>query len=523
MSNQKGFVNFLIIGVVALIIAGIAGGGYWAYQNAQEQKQNEETQSQDQENLIVENSNEEDAASTSKQGAEETKNQQQESLGEGVTNKEIATSTVDQGAGEEFCNNDGDCYASIVECDKNIQDHARRNRCYIFFAVAKRDLSICDTMQTPAMNQISSSTCYLAVAEDTKDSSICDKLVNQDTPVKDDCYTVVSIAQKDISICDKIQSGTSKGNCYLEFAKAEKDISVCEKMSSQSWKDECYSDVAYYKQDLSICEKIQGERAKDSCYSGLARVKKDLSICDKIQGQEEKDFCYSYITAAKKDISIKEELTKKIEENKKLLEDKNNYDQGIAKIKENDWSGAKELLLKVSEGSSLYEDAKSKVEILSEMLDCKYRKGTYEMKATDSQGRVTGLVDGKVKQEIPESFYEDGHVNIYEADDNYIYEFYALEGGNYQFTLIYNNPSGGTELHMLENIPISKGETHKIKALSATMGVLSVDNNKDGKYEKEISFTGNLSCPEYIARTKMPELNIISEETEITNKETITE
>jgi len=264
-------------------------------------------------------------------------------------------------------------------------------------------------------------------------------------------------------------------------------------------------------------------------YFECQKVSETIARSESLAGDQNYGEAIILLKSAQERIAVKnfnfkkEEISKKIGENEQALEDKNNYGQGIEKIKENDWAGAKELLSNVSEKSPSYEDAKNKAGVLAEMLDCKYRKGSYEMKVTDSEGRVTGLVSGEVKEEIPESFYDSGHVVVFSPVENYIYEFYAAEGGNYQFTLKYNNPSGGTELHMLENIPILTGESHKIESLSDATSVLSIDGDKDGKYEKKISFSGNLSCPEYVARTKMPELDIVFKKTDITNKETLAE
>ncbi|PIR01712.1 MAG: hypothetical protein CO031_01520 [Candidatus Nealsonbacteria bacterium CG_4_9_14_0_2_um_filter_37_38] len=144
-----------------------------------------------------------------------------------------------------------------------------------------------------------------------------------------------------------------------------------------------------------------------------------------------------------KKLGIKrQEIAEKLEENKQLLKEQINYKNGVEKIREKDWEGAKELFLSVSEKSLFYPDAINKIEVLDEILGCEYRKGEYKMRIFDSQGRVTGIVDGELKEEIPGSMLmyneEDKTYTavIFDPRDTYTYEFYAVKAGNYQFTLV---------------------------------------------------------------------------------------
>jgi len=58
----------------------------------------------------------------------------------------------------------------------------------------------------------------------------------------------------------------------------------------------------------------------------------------------------------------KQEIAGEIEENKKLLEDKSEYAQGIEEFNKGNWEKAKELLSKVSEISPYYREAKNNLE-----------------------------------------------------------------------------------------------------------------------------------------------------------------
>ena len=58
----------------------------------------------------------------------------------------------------------------------------------------------------------------------------------------------------------------------------------------------------------------------------------------------------------------KQEIANEIEKNKKLFEDKSEYTQGVEEFNKGNWEKAKELLLKVSEISPYFQDAKNKIE-----------------------------------------------------------------------------------------------------------------------------------------------------------------
>jgi hypothetical protein len=59
---------------------------------------------------------------------------------------------------------------------------------------------------------------------------------------------------------------------------------------------------------------------------------------------------------------LSQKISAELEKNKKLLEDKTEYTQGIEEFNKGNWEKAKDLLSKVSEISPYYQDAKSKIE-----------------------------------------------------------------------------------------------------------------------------------------------------------------
>jgi len=139
---------------------------------------------------------------------------------------------------------------------------------------------------------------------------------------------------------------------------------------------------------------------------------------------------------------------------------------------------------------------------------CEYHKGEYEMRVYDSQGRITGLVNGEIKEEIPNAFYdpESGGVAIFDLQDSYVYEMFGIKEGNYQFGK-HSFQGAETVTFNAINIPISPGETHRYEfdwdaLLREENGAtLLIDADGDGAFETTIDSDAKLTCREFIAFT----------------------
>ena len=140
-------------------------------------------------------------------------------------------------------------------------------------------------------------------------------------------------------------------------------------------------------------------------------------------------------------------------------------------------------------------------------ISCEYKKGEYEFRVYDSNGRVTGLVNGMVKQEIPRSVYDNGDVVFYYPQDYYEYEIFSIKEGNYR--LERSSLQEGEEITFRTvNIPIFSGQTHRYKINWRTLAEskrgteLLIDNDRDGSFEKTIPIDGiEFTCEEFIAQT----------------------
>jgi len=146
---------------------------------------------------------------------------------------------------------------------------------------------------------------------------------------------------------------------------------------------------------------------------------------------------------------------------------------------------------------------------------CPLKKAKSEFRIYDSQGRVTGMVNGEIKEEIPHSVYfseyKEGwktlpeEIMIFEPNDNYTYELFGLTKGNYDL-----EPSSNYEGRKIyfdaKNIPISPGETHqyhfdwKVLVEGKEGATILIDEDNDGLFEKNITSNIELTCGKFLIK-----------------------
>jgi hypothetical protein len=135
-------------------------------------------------------------------------------------------------------------------------------------------------------------------------------------------------------------------------------------------------------------------------------------------------------------------------------------------------------------------------------------KSPGELRVYDSQGRVTGLMNGEIREEIPNSIYnnETNDVTIIFADESYIYEVYGTEEGTYELE-VSSLKDGKTIIFNATSIPISANATHRYTvdwdALSrGEEGVtVQVDSDGDGVFEHTFTSDSELNLDEFMLQT----------------------
>ena len=128
-----------------------------------------------------------------------------------------------------------------------------------------------------------------------------------------------------------------------------------------------------------------------------------------------------------------------------------------------------------------------------------------ELRVYDSQGKVTGLVNGEVREEIPNSAYNEENriVTMIFPTDSYRYEVAGTDQGTYGLAVISITEEAATFTAI--DIPTSANAIHQYTvdwdALSmGEEGVTAkVDSDGDGMFEHIFTSDSELSYSEYVA------------------------
>jgi lysozyme len=143
--------------------------------------------------------------------------------------------------------------------------------------------------------------------------------------------------------------------------------------------------------------------------------------------------------------------------------------------------------------------------LLDELLDLLVAKlgSPGELRVYDSEGRVTGLVNGEVREEIPNSVYFNNTVMILSPSGSYRYEIIGTEDGSYGF-LVASFKQGESNIFTATDIPISANAIHQY---SIDWDVLSqgeegvtvqMDSEGDGTFEETFASDSELTKDEFM-------------------------
>ena len=127
-----------------------------------------------------------------------------------------------------------------------------------------------------------------------------------------------------------------------------------------------------------------------------------------------------------------------------------------------------------------------------------------EFRVYDSQGRVTGLVDGETKEEIPDSVYSDGAVLIFGSTDSYRYEVVGTGHGTYglEIAIKEGEEAKGIAFSDLAIVPY---EVHRYTVVGGTpssgqaTATIEIDFDGDGVFQHSKTL-----CPPDAAFTISP-------------------
>jgi len=131
-----------------------------------------------------------------------------------------------------------------------------------------------------------------------------------------------------------------------------------------------------------------------------------------------------------------------------------------------------------------------------------------ELRAYDSENRVTGLRDGEIVEEIPNSIFDeqDEIIALFSDSDSYIFEVVGTNIGTYGLDIGYIQSSEAINFQA-SDIPIKINTVHRY---SINWNVLSqgedgvslqIDSDGDGIFEKTITCDSDLTQEEYLFKT----------------------
>ncbi len=152
------------------------------------------------------------------------------------------------------------------------------NRCYYEFALYKKDINLCDKLQTEKIN-FSHQSCITNLAQSLDQISVCDELENeQRTACKDDYYYRKSHKiGENFNVCFMIVEIKKQQECLFSGILRSKDADNCKFIIDTEEQKSCIgnilSDLARDNKDISLCKKIpdiRGEsRLRNDCIEEL--------------------------------------------------------------------------------------------------------------------------------------------------------------------------------------------------------------------------------------------------------------
>lgn len=138
-----------------------------------------------------------------------------------------------------------------------------------------------------------------------------------------------------------------------------------------------------------------------------------------------------------------------------------------------------------------------------------FLRSSGELRIIDSQGRTTGIINGGIKEEVPNSFYDSDKnaLVILFPQEGYKYQVVGIEDGSYGLTFHSMEDATITVFNTI-NTPITVGEVHQYtinwEVLSqGEKGVaLQIDANGDGIFEKTVIADNELTYDEFVLQTE---------------------
>lgn len=162
---------------------------------------------------------------------------------------------------------------SLDAC-KLLTDQGKREGCIMSFALANKDISLCNQIKNGTACKKALDSCYGLVDQDfcraMRDSNANE--CNSDTT----CLLNYSVAKKNASSCALIQNDVAVQGCFSAVSGSDR----CSDLVAISQKDYCYEIYGVYSNNYLICTEISDSNIyMTDCLSQLAARAHDPTVC----------------------------------------------------------------------------------------------------------------------------------------------------------------------------------------------------------------------------------------------------
>jgi hypothetical protein len=138
--------------------------------------------------------------------------------------------------------------------------------------------------------------------------------------------------------------------------------------------------------------------------------------------------------------------------------------------------------------TNLYKDAFYTLELGNSPRVTAEVDSPVEIRVYDTQGRVTGIVNGHERNEIPHSIYQNNTITIFFPTDSYMFEISGTSEGSYDITLMRVAGQKVNKFTKTE-VPVSASTTHLLAidwdalAEDGHEVPVQIDSDGDGTFE----------------------------------------
>lgn len=153
-------------------------------------------------------------------------------------------------------------------CDSILKRFDQRYDCYSDLAYSTGDLRACE--EIPIDETSKWDFCIRASIIKGRNIENCKRIKAEEQ--RDLCMIDMAVALKNVSICDNMNSEDEeivRNKCYEYVGISLNDVSICEKITILDDKVRCIKHIAKAMLNESLCKQIELSDMRDSCLTGL--------------------------------------------------------------------------------------------------------------------------------------------------------------------------------------------------------------------------------------------------------------